>query len=61
MCNYYVGNAKVVQNANQFHIGGVLKVGNINGAHHCKSCMQFTNGHHNLGSNYNFDFKCLGL
>jgi hypothetical protein len=32
---YYASNTKVVQNVNQFHIGGVQQVGGVNGADHC--------------------------
>jgi len=36
--HYYVGNAKVAQNVNQFHIGGIWQVDSTSGAHHYKQC-----------------------
>ncbi len=35
---YYVGNSKLVQNANQFHIDRVCQVSGTSGAHHYKPC-----------------------
>jgi len=33
--HYYVNNTKVVQNVNEFYIGGVQQVSGVNGADHC--------------------------